>query len=317
MDESKVFVGIDVSKCELEVGILPDSKTWKTSNDQKGLSELVTCLRDLSPAIIVMEATGGLQMPAAGMLGAAGLPVVVINPRQVRHFAKALGILAKTDRIDALVLAQYGEKMRPEPRPLKDEQTQELGALLTRRRQLVEILTAEHNRLKTASRRVADNIRAHITWLNQNLQDVDKDLTNSVKSSPIWREKDEIIRSFTGAGRVLSFTLLSGVPELGLLNRRKTGALLGVVPFNRDSGKFKGKRSIWGGRAHVRAVLYMATLAAIRFNPVIKRFHKRLVEAGKKPKVAITACMHKVLTILNALVRNGTRWDPNYALASY
>lgn len=313
MDDSKVFVGIDVSKSELEVGILPDSRTWKTSNDQKGLSELVKSLRDLSPAIIVMEATGGLQMPAAGMLAAAGLPVVVINPRQVRHFAKALGILAKTDRIDALVLAQYGEKMRPEPRPLKDEQTQELEALLTRRRQLVEILTAEQNRLKTASRGVASNIRAHITWLNQNIQDVDKDLTISVKSTPIWREKDEIIQSFTGAGRVLSFTLLAGVPELGLLNRRKTGALVGVVPFNRDSGRFKGKRSIWGGRAHVRAVLYMATLAAIRFNPVIKQFHKRLVEAGKKPKVAITACMHKVLTILNALVRKGTRWDPNYA----
>jgi transposase len=313
MDDSKAFVGIDVSKSELEIGILPDSKTWKTSNDQKGLSELVKSLRDLSPAVIVMEATGGLQMPAAGMLGAAGLPVVVVNPRQVRHFAKALGILAKTDRIDALVLAQYGEKMRPEPRPLKDEQTQELEALLTRRRQLVDILTAEQNRLKTASRRVAGNIRAHITWLNQNIQDVDKDLANAVKGSPLWREKDEIIQSFTGAGRVLSFTLLAGVPELGLLNRRKTGALLGVVPFNRDSGTFRGKRSIWGGRGHVRAVLYMATLAAIRFNPVIKRFHKRLVEAGKKPKVAITACMHKVLTILNALVRKGIRWDPNYA----
>jgi transposase len=203
--------------------------------------------------------------------------------------------------------------MRPEPRPLKDEQTQELEALLTRRRQLVDILTAEQNRLKTASRRVAGNIRAHITWLNQNIQDVDKDLANAVKGSPLWREKDEIIQSFTGAGRVLSFTLLAGVPELGLLNRRKTGALLGVVPFNRDSGTFRGKRSIWGGRGHVRAVLYMATLAAIRFNPVIKRFHKRLVEAGKKPKVAITACMHKVLTILNALVRKGIRWDPNYA----
>lgn len=313
MDVSKVFVGIDISKLELEVGILPGSRTWKTSNDQEGLSELAKQIRGLSPVVIVMEATGGLQMPVAGTLGAVGLPVVVINPRQVRHFAKALGILAKTDRIDALVLAQYGEKMRPEPRPLKDEQTQELEALLTRRRQLVEILTAEQNRLKTASRPVSSNIRAHIAWLKQNIEDVDKDLTTSVKSTPIWREKDEIIQSVSGAGRILSLNLLAGVPELGLLNRRKIGSLVGVVPFNRDSGTFKGKRSIWGGRAHVRAVLYMATLAAIRFNPVIKRFHKRLVEAGKKPKVAITSCMHKMLTIINALVRKGTRWDPDYA----
>lgn len=313
MDVAKVFVGIDISKFELEVGVLPGSRTWKTSNDQKGLSELAIQIRDLSPVVIVMEATGGLQMPVAGTLGAVGLPVVVINPRQVRHFAKALGILAKTDTIDALVLAQYGEKMRPEPRPLKDEQTQELEALLTRRRQLVEILTAEQNRLKTASRPVSSNIRAHIAWLKQNIEDVDKDLTTSVKSTLIWREKDEIIQSVSGAGRILSLNLLAGVPELGLLNRRKIGSLVGVVPFNRDSGTFKGKRSIWGGRAHVRAVLYMATLAAIRFNPVIKRFHKRLVEAGKKPKVAITACMHKLLTIINALVRKGTRWDPDYA----
>ncbi|MGO9572174.1 MAG: IS110 family transposase [Desulfomonilaceae bacterium] len=310
MKSPEIFIGIDISKSELEVGVLPESQTWTTSNDQDGLSSLVKQLGDLSPVLIVMEATGGLERPLMAVLEAAGFPFSLVNPRQVRDFARAMGILAKTDAIDALVLARFAQAVRPEVRPGKDAQTQELEALLMRRRQLVEMLTAEKNRLRTASKRVRPNVQASITWLKKSIKEIEKDLTSFIKRMPIWREKNEIIQSAPGAGPVLSCTLLGSLPELGTLNRRKISALVGVAPFNRDSGKFRGKRSIWGGRSVVRSVLYMATLAAVRSNDLFRKFHQHLMDAGKPFKVAMTACMRKLLTILNSMVRDGTLWNP-------
>lgn len=301
------FVGIDVSKAELEVGVVPGDRVWRVTHDQKGMSALVEELRCMSPELVVMEASGGLEAPVAAAIAGAGLAVVVMNPRQVRDFAKAKGRLAKTDKIDALVLADFGRVMRPEVRPLKDEQTQELKALQTRRLQLVEILTGEKNRLGRApNARVKKDIQQHIAWLEKRIKEANKDLQALIQSSPLWREKNAIIRSFKGAGPVLSLTLLGQLPELGKLTRKQVAALVGVAPFNCDSGKYRGQRRIWGGRARVRSALYMPTLAAIRFNPIIRAFHQRLIKAGKIKKVAITACMHKFLTILNAMLRDQT-----------
>jgi transposase len=310
METSEIFVGIDISSLELEIGILPQSQTWKSSNDETGMSELVERLAGLGPALVVMEATGGLERAVHIILEEAGLAVRVVNPRQVRDFAKALGILAKTDAIDALVLAKYAQTLKPEPRSAKDKQTRELEALLKRHCQLVEMLTQEKNRLRTTPRSVRGKLEEHIAILKKYLKDVDKETRGFIKRMPIWKEKDQIIRSAPGAGPVLSVTVLSSVPEMGKLNRRKIGALIGVVPFNCDSGKFKGRRRCWGGRADVRSVLYMATLAAIRCNVIIRPFYQRLIAAGKDKKVAITACMRKFLTILNTMVRNGTKWNP-------
>ncbi len=317
MGKSEIFVGIDVSEKLLEVAELgeaaelAEAKVWTAANEQSAIEELVKRLLTISPKLIVLEATGRLEMAAAGAMAAASLPVSIVNPRWVKNFSRASGIVAKTDKIDARVIARFADKMRPEPRPLKDEHTQELEALLTRRRQLVDMLTAEKNRFKRAQGPISDSIRTHILWLKQSLKEVDKNLNNSIKSSPLWCEKDEIIRSVPGVGPILSTTLLAGLPELGTLNRKKIAALVGVAPFNCDSGAFKGTRRTWGGRAPIRTVLYMATVAAIRCNAAIKVFHKRLIEAGKKPKVAITACMRKLLTILNSMVRNRTAWCLN------
>mgnify|MGYP001215566448 CR=1 FL=1 len=309
MNAEECFVGIDVSKAELEVGLIPEEKTWNTSNDHGGIGELVEELSAMSPQLVVLEATGGLEAPLAGAIAAANLPVVVVNPRQVRDFAKASGKLAKTDSIDALVLASFGQSMRPEVRPLKDEQTQELEAIHSRRLQMVEMLTAEKNRLgRTFNKRVKKNTQRHISWLQKRVKETDKDLQELIKNSPIWQEKDAIIRSLPGAGPVLSSTLLCGLPELGTLGHKQIASLVGLAPFNCDSGKYRGQRRVWGDRAKVRSALYMPTLAAIRFNPVIKAFHQRLIKAGKKPKVTITACMHKLLTILNAMMRDRSTW---------
>ena len=314
MESTEFFVGVDVSKAELEIGVIPESKTWKVSNDCPGVQRLIDNLVTLSPSVIVIEATGGYETLVASLLATAQLPVVVINPRHIGSFAKAIGILAKTDRIDCLVLAQYGKSIKPQPRPLKDEQTQELKAMLGRRKQLVEMLTMEKNRIDKATNSVLKAIQAHIFWLEAGLQDVDKDLHNSIKNSPVWREKDKIIRSIPGAGPILSLTLISELPELGILNRRQIAALVGVAPFNCDSGKSKGYRRVWGGRALIRSILYMAALSAVRYNPAIRAFYKRLIAAGKKPKVSLTACMRKLLTIINSMVRNGSLWDQNYFL---
>lgn len=263
------------------------------------------------PTLIVLEATGGLELPLTGALAATGLPVVVVNPRQVRDFAKATGRLAKTDALDAAILAQFAEAVRPALRPLPDAATQALSALLTRRRQLLEMRTAEQNRLGSARSPVHKGIRAHITWLDHRLADLDLDLGRTIRESPVWREQDDLLQSTPGVGPVLARTLLADLPELGTLNRKQVAALVGVAPLNRDSGTLRGRRTIWGGRAPVRAALYMSALAATRFNPVIRAFYQRLCATGKAKKVALTACMHKLLLILNAMVKHRIPWQEN------
>lgn len=304
------FVGIDVSKAQLDVAVRPSGETWTVAHDEAGLSALVARLRGLAPTLIVLEATGGLEVVLAGALATAALPVAVVNPRQVRDFARSTGTLAKTDRLDAQSLAHFAEALRPQPRPLPDAQAQELSALLQRRRQLVEMLTAEKNRLPLAARRVRPQLQAHITWLQQQITQFDDDLRALVRSSPLWRAKDDLLRSAPGVGPVLATTLVAALPELGTLTRQQIAALVGVAPLNRDSGTLRGRRTVWGGRAQVRTVLYMSTLVAVRHNPVLAAFYQRLRAAGKAPKVALTACMRKLLTILNAMLKHHTRWAP-------
>ena len=304
------FVGIDVSKHQLDVAVRPRGETWTAAHDEAGLSALVARLRALAPTLIVLEATGGWEVALAGALVAATLPVAVVNPRQVRDFARSTGTLAKTDRLDAQMLAEFAEAVRPEPRPLPDAQAQELTALLQRRRQLVEMLTAEKNRLPLASRRIRPQLQTHIEWLHKQIAQFDEDLRQLIRSSPLWREKDDLLRSAPGVGPVLATTLLAALPELGQLTRQQIAALVGVAPLNRDSGTLRGRRTVWGGRAQVRAVLYMSTVVAVRHNPVLIAFYQRLRAAGKAPKLALTACMRKLLTILNAMLKHHSRWAP-------
>lgn len=310
MASSPLFVGIDVAKATLDIALRPSAQTWQVIYDDPHVEAFVTQLNELSPTLIVVEATGGLERSLVAALVAARLPVIVINPRQARDFAKATGRLAKTDRIDAQVLAHYGEAIRPSFRPLPDADTQQLRALVDRRRQLVDMMTAEQSRLNTSPARVRDSIEAHLAWLQQQLASLDDDLDDMLQSSPIWRERDDILQSTPGVGPVLSPTLMSQLPELGDLNRKEIAALVGVAPFNRDSGTWRGRRTIWGGRAAVRSVLYMSTLVATRHNPVIREFYERLLAAGTAKKVALIACMRKLLTILNAMVKNQQRWQP-------
>ncbi|MGH7148982.1 MAG: IS110 family transposase [Nitrospiraceae bacterium] len=302
-----VFVGVDVSKARLDIALRPEGR-FSVPNNEAGWAQVVERLRAVPPTLVVLEATGGLEVPLTGALVAAGLPVVVVNPRHVRDFAKAAGKLAKTDALDAQVLAHFAEVMRPEPRPLPDEQTQTLAAILMRRRQLVEMLTAEKNRLASARKPVRTSLRAHITWLERELAHTDRDLAQAIRESPVWHEKDELLRSVPGVGPVLTATLLANLPELGTLTGKQIAALVGVAPLNRDSGTLRGKRTVWGGRAQVRAVLYMGAIVAARFNPVIRAFYRRLCAAGKAKKVALTACMRKLLIILNAMVKHRTPW---------
>jgi transposase len=304
------FVGVDVAKHHLDVAVRPSAAAWRVPNDGAGLVLLVERLRTVRPTLVVLEATGGLEMPVAGALATAGLPVVIVNPRQVRDFAKATGKLAKTDALDAHVLAQFAEAVRPAIRPLPKPAAQELSALLARRRQLVEMLTAEHNRLGTATRHLRADIQAHVTWLERRLARLDDELATTIRESPVWREKDDLLQSMPGVGRVLAMTLLANLPELGMLDRKQIAALVGVAPRNRDSGLHRGKRTVGGGRAPVRAVLYMGTLAAVRHNAALKAFYHRLRAAGKATKVALTACMRKMLTMLNAMMKHGLRWQP-------
>lgn len=304
-----LFVGIDVSKAILDVGIIPTEEVRRFTNDDPGCRELASWLCESGPELIVLESTGGLEMQSAGVLASAGLPVVIVNPRQVRNFARAMGKLAKTDAIDALVIARFAQAVQPEVRPFKDDQTLELKALVTRRKQLSDMLVAEQNRLKGAHQRVKKSIATSIAWLKSQIEDTDKDISDSISNNDIWRDKEEILTSVKGVGPVLSASLLCLLPELGTLNRKKISALVGVCPYNRDSGYFRGKRCISGGRADIRSVLYMATLAATRYNPAIKTFFDRLKEAGKPPKVALVACMRKLLTILNAMLKTNQKWD--------
>ena len=310
MASSPLFVGIDVAKATLDIALRPSAQTWQVIYDDPHVEAFVTQLNELSPTLIVVEATGGLERSLVAALVAARLPVIVINPRQARDFAKATGRLAKTDRIDAQVLAHYGEAIRASFRPLPDADTQQWRALVERRRQLVDMMTAEQSRLNTSPARVRDSIEAHLAWLQQQLASLDDDLDDMLQSSPIWRERDDMLQSTPGVGPVLSRTLMSQLPELGDLNRKEIAALVGVAPFNRDSGTWRGRRTIWGGRAAVRSVLYMSTLVATRHNPVIREFYERLLAAGKAKKVALIACMRKLLTILNAMVKNQQRWQP-------
>lgn len=309
MNENPCFVGIDVSKESLEVALRPSGKQQTFRNDDEGVAHLVQCLRAEAPALIVLEATGKFELRVARALAVEGLLFNIINPRQARAFAKATGILAKTDRIDALVLARFAEALQPQARSLKTEETEALCDLVTRRRQVVEMITAEKNRQGTASKRVRRDIQAHIRWLEKRLEDLNDDIDDLIRQSPLWREKEKLLQSVTGVGPVLVSTLLGALPELGTLNRKQIAALVGVAPFNRESGRHRGKRTILGGRGSVRTVLYMGTLAAIRYNPVIRAFYQRLFESGKPKKVAITACMRKLLVILNTMLKNGTSWQ--------
>jgi transposase len=308
MTSAQIFVGIDVSKAQLDIALRPEGR-FAASNDDTGYAQVLERLRGAAPTLVVLEATGGLEIPITGILAAAGVPVVVVNPRQVRDFAKATGRLAKTDALDAQTLAHFAEVLRPTLRPLPDEQTQALAAILARRRQLVEMLTAEKNRLGSALKPVRTSLRTHITWLERELQHTNIHLADAVRQSPVWREKDNLLQSVPGIGPVVTSTLLANLPELGTLTGKQIAALVGVAPLNRDSGTWRGKRAVWGGRAQVRAVLYMSALVAARFNPVIRAFYQRLCAAGKAKKVALTACMRKLLTILNAMIKHRTRWD--------
>ena len=309
MEQEAIYVGVDVSKARMDVAVRPADDGWLVSNDDAGLRQLVSRLKTLEPAMVVLEASGGLELPLVAALAIEELPVVVINPRQVRDFAKATGKLAKTDTLDAAVLAHFGEAVRPAVRPLRDAETQALNSLTTRRHQLVTMLVSEKNRLSTAiTVAVRSSIEAHIEWLQSELDDLDRDLRQTLRQSPVWREKDNLLRSVPGVGPQVSLALLAYLPELGTLNRKQIAALVGVAPFNRDSGTLRGRRTVWGGRARVRAVLYMGALVAARCNPVIRDFYHRLLAAGKPKKLALTACMRKLLVILNSMLKHRSTW---------
>jgi transposase len=282
---------------------------WQVSNDGEGITELVAWLQSVQPDLVVLEATGGWELAAVGQIASVGLPVVVVNPRQVRDFARATGKLAKTDAVDARVLAHFAEAVRPQPRELRSEEARDLEALVARHRQIVEMLTAERNRLRATPSPVQDDVREHIEWLEQRLDKVDGDLRDHLKRSPVWRERDDLLRGVPGVGPVLSVTLLAELPELGTLDRRQIAALVGVAPIARDSGRFHGKRAVGVGRGQVRAALYMGALVATRHNPVIKAFYQRLVDAGKPKKVAVVAAMRKLLTMLNSIIKHRTPWQ--------
>ena len=311
MEAPLIFVGIDVSKAQLDVAIRPSAQSLSVTNDRAGIKSLIKHLKKLRPQLVVLEATGGLQRQVLSALIAGEIPVVMANPRHIRDFAKSIGQLAKTDRIDASVIAHYAEAVRPKPRPLPDEASLELRALSARRRQVLDMIVAEKNRLATASKVVKKRITAHIAYLEQELNDADQDLDRFIEKNAAWKENQQILCSTPSIGPVSSRTLLVELPELGALDRKKISALVGVAPFPRDSGTLKGRRTIWGGRASVRSALFMATVVATRFNPVIRDFYKRLKAKGKPSKVCLVACMHKLLTILNAMIKNKIRWSEN------
>lgn len=304
------FIGIDVSKHALDIHVRPQAEAWTVAYDLAQLPALIKRLQALAPERLIVEASGGLETLLVSHLGAAALPVCVINPRQARDFAKATGQLAKTDRLDAAVLAHFGEAIKPQPRPLPSQQAQQFEALLARRRQLIEMLVAEKNRLLQCQhqRRIAQDVRQHIAFLEKRLRRCDDDLRQAVEQSPLWRAKDDLLKSVPGIGEVTSLTLLASLPELGELSHKEIAGLVGVAPRTRQSGGWHGKAHCGGGRAGVRAVLYMAALSATRCNPVIGAFYKRLISAGKPKKVALVACMRKLLVILNAMIKDQRGW---------
>ena len=307
--EESYYAGIDISKENLDVAILPTGETNRYTNDEGGIEELVSSLKQLPLQGVVLEPTGGYEAQVAAALSSEALPVSIVNARQIRDYARATGKLAKTDCIDALIMAEFAERVKPPLRPLQSEETEEFKAIINRQRQLKDMITAELNRKTIAPKPLKVNIQAHIDWMKQELNDLDKDLKQRIEASPVWKVKDNLLQSIPGVGIVLSTTILGHLPELGNLNRRQIAALVGVAPFNRDSGYMRGKRSIWGGRASVRNILYMATLVSTRYNPVIKQFYNRLVERGKAKKVAIVACMRRLLTIMNAILKTRQAWQ--------
>lgn len=307
-DPAGIFLGIDVSKVRFDVAVHESATCWQADNTDGGITELVQRLKDQNPTLIVLEATGGFELNLVAELAHAHLPVVVLNPRRVRDFARSTGQLAKTDKLDAKVLAHLAATLRPELRPLPSDQEEQLTALLTRRRQILDMQTVEKNRLHTVRASMRGDIKEHIAWLNQKLEKLDDEIDHFIQNSSIWKEKDAILQSAKGVGRVTSSTLLGLLPELGTLNRQEIAALVGVAPMNKDSGKRKGKRRIFGGRAAVRRVLYMAALSATRSNPKIREFYQRLIKQGKEKKVALTACMRKLLVILNAMLHSMRPW---------
>lgn len=311
------FVGIDVSKAQLEVAVDEERAGQQVPNDERGIGGLVRQWHATPPTLVVVEATGGYELALVGALGAAGIPVVVVNPRQVRDFARATGQLAKTDRIDAQVLARFAARVRPTVRPLAPETQADLDALVSRRRQLREMLTAEQTRLAMPSvRSVRQSLRKHIAYLERELHATNHDLGELIKASPVWREADDLLQSVPGVGDITARTLIAALPELGTLDRRAIAKLVGVAPLNHDSGTHRGQRHIWGGRADIRHVLYMAALVAARRNPVIRAFYLRLRAGGKPAKVALVACMRKLLTILNCILKTKRPWQPTPAPTS-
>jgi len=307
-----IFVGIDVSKAKLDLAVSPTGEQSCFANDAEGIEELVTEVLSLKPTVVVIEATSGLEVALAGALAAADVAVAVVNPRHTHAFGRARGIVAKTDKVDAVGLAEFAAAVRPEVRPLPDGQAQELKALATRRRQLRQMITAEKNRLKIAPQILKPSIEVNIRWLEEQLDDIDRQMRKAIKDSPIWRAKDELLKSVPGVGDKTSAVLISNLWELGTLNSKQIAALVGVAPFNRDSGSFRGKRTCWGGRAQVRTALYMATLSAARRCPQIARFYQRLQADGKPKKVALTACMRKLIIMLNAILRDQRPWTSDH-----
>jgi transposase len=312
---AKIYAGIDVSKARLDVCLLPRGESFVVPNDEEGLDELLGRLEELHPTLVVLEASGGFERPVAAALAAAGIAVAVLNPRQTRDFARATGRLAKTDRLDANTLARFAQAIRPAPKVLPDAQAEEFSAILARRRQIISMMSAERNRLgTTTSQAMSKRIRAHIRWLEKELTRIDRELDETIEANPTFKENEALLKSVPGVGPVLCRTLFAELPELGLLSPRELSALVGVAPLNRDSGLFRGRRSIWGGRARVREALYMGALVATRYNPTIKSFYERLVASGKPKKVALVACMRKLLVILNAVMRDRTPWRCPHAL---
>ena len=316
MEEALRYAGIDVAQDWVDVAIHGVGQPWRVTSDERGVQDLIHALQEHGVALVMVEATGGLEIPLAVALDVAGIPVALVNPRQVRDFARSLGKLAKTDRLDAQVLAHFGAATRPVPRPLPDEQARELAALVARRRQVLQMHAAELQRRHRALHVVRHRIDRVLAVLEQEVQELDTELRDRLQASPLWREQEDLLQSVPGVGPALTFSLLANLPELGTLSSKQVAALVGVAPMNRDSGHWRGKRVVWGGRANVRAALYMPTVVAVRWNPVLREFYQRLVEAGKPKKVALVASMRKLLVILNAMLKHRTLWQPNYALTS-
>ena len=306
----KQWIGIDVCQKYLDVYVRPSSQSFQLTNDEVGISKLIQALNKIQPELIVLEATGGMEIDAAIKLTTAGLSVAVINPRQARDFAKATGQLAKTDAIDAKVLAHFADAIRPEVRQISDESSRQLEDLVARRRQISDMITAEKNRRRGKTNSVKTSIDEHIEWLKEQLKEIESQIKSAIAANTDWQQKMDLLTSVPGIGEVVAVTLISSLPELGTISHKSISYLVGVAPLNKDSGKFRGKRRIWGGRVKIRCMLYMAALVAVRFNPVIKAFYERLLQKGKLKKVALTACMHKLLILLNAMMNKNQSWQP-------